>query len=221
MNNAENRVEVHPFQVGPMDNRTYVLSVASGSCLLVDPSFEVERVIEFIEDKGLTVDKIVDTHGHFDHIVGNAPAKRAFPDAPLLFPEGDRQFLEKLTESAQRYGFEVEESPEPDRDLSELDTLDLDGAEIGVRHTPGHSPGHHCLTRREDGFIIVADLIFRGSIGRTDLPGGDMQTLVKSARDLMEDFPDDTKLFPGHGDPTTIGRERETNPHVGDAAVGA
>jgi glyoxylase-like metal-dependent hydrolase (beta-lactamase superfamily II) len=160
---------------------------------------------------------IVNTHGHLDHVACNAFFKRE-TGAPIAIHAADRPLLRSVRAQGALYGLRLEDSPEPDLELVEGQPLVFDGAVFDVLHTPGHTPGGVCL--RSGDRMLVGDSLIRGSVGRTDLPGGDWDTLVASIRGKIFRLPDDVRCFPGHEGETTVGHERRTNPFVGDAALG-
>jgi len=212
------QLEILRFTYGPFAENTYVVVGPSGRrAMLVDPGFASEPVWEVLEERGLTVELILNTHGHLDHVAGNAFFKR-MSGAPIAIHADDLPFLRNLGAQASMYGLTAEDSPDPDVTLVEGVALPFDGVTFEVIHTPGHSPGGVCLHRGDQ--MIVGDTLFRGSVGRTDLPGGDWDTLVASVREKLFRLPDGVRCYPGHEDETTIGRERAGNPFVGDAAVG-
>jgi len=211
-------LEILRFTYGPFAENTYVVVGPSGrQAMLVDPGFDSEPIWDQLRERGLSIALILNTHGHLDHVAGNAFFKRV-SGAPIAIHAADKPFLRNLTVQASMYGLDAEASPEADVELVEGVALEFDGATFDVLHTPGHSPGGVCLRRGDQ--MLVGDTLFRGSVGRTDLPGGDWDTLVASVRGKLFRFPDETRCYPGHEEETTIGRERAANPFVGDAALG-
>ncbi len=211
-------LELVRFELGPFEQNAYVLVGPSRRrAAIVDPGFDIEEALRFLERRSLTLDLILNTHGHLDHAAGNRLVKER-TGAPLAIHPADVPFLRRLREQAEVYGFDVAPSPEPDLALEDGRALPFDGISIDVIHTPGHTPGGTCLKfgRR----MIVGDTLFRGSVGRTDLPGGSWPDLVASIRGRLFGLPADTVCFPGHGPETTLGHERLTNPFVSDEAVG-
>ena len=211
-------LEILRFTYGPFAENTYVVVGPSGRrAMLVDPGFGSEPIWGLLADRGLSIALILNTHGHLDHVAGNAFFKRV-SGAPIAIHASDLPFLRNLATQASMYGLDAEASPEADLELVDGVDVEFDGAAFEVIHTPGHSPGGVCLRRGDQ--MLVGDTLFRGSVGRTDLPGGDWDTLVASVRGKLFRFPDDVRCYPGHEDETTIGRERASNPFVGDAALG-
>ena len=185
--------------------------------MIVDPGIGSEPVWDVVRDRGLSVELIVNTHGHLDHVAGNAFFKRE-TGAPIAIHAADRPFLDDVSRQGSMFGLSVEDSPPADCDLVDGVGLEFDGAMFDVIHTPGHTPGGVCLRRGDQ--MLVGDTLFAGSVGRTDLPGGDWDALIASIREKLFMLPDDVRCLPGHEGETTIGRERRTNPFVGELARG-
>ena len=200
------------YNLGPMDNNTYlIVSEATKEAALVDPSFDSEGLWPEIEAKGLALRYILNTHAHFDHIIGNAfYATRT--NAPIALHRADLPLLRNLPEQGRLFGFDLDSSPEPTILLEDDQTLTLGDLTIRVLTTPGHAPGHVAFLV-EDA-VLSGDCLFVGSIGRTDLPGGSYQLLMESIRTRLLTLPDETRVLPGHGPPTTIGAERRENPYL-------
>lgn len=204
------------------EENAYLIALpASKLAIVVDPGLEPDRIAADLETVGWTPTAILNTHGHADHIAGNGLMKQQWPTAPLIIGAGD---ADKLTDPVGNlsagFGIPVT-SPPADRTVLEHEVLDLAGIEWTVWDTPGHSSGHVVFVARRLAPIIVlgGDVLFAGSIGRSDFPDSDPAALVASIREKLFTLPDDTLVLPGHGPPTTIGRERRTNPFVGDGAV--
>ena len=211
-------LEILRFTYGPFAENTYVVVGPSGKrAMVVDPGIGSEPVWDAVCDRGLTVELILNTHGHLDHVACNAFFKK-MTGARLAIHAADLPFVQNVGMQASMYGLSVPDSPPADVELVEGVGLPFDGETFDVIHTPGHTPGGICL--RRGGQMIVGDTLFSGSVGRTDLPGGDWDTLVASIRGKLFVLPDDVLCFPGHEGETTIGRERRTNPFVGDQALG-
>jgi glyoxylase-like metal-dependent hydrolase (beta-lactamase superfamily II) len=212
-------LEILRFTYGPFAENTYVVVGPSRTrAMIVDPGIGSEPIGDVVRDRGLSVELILNTHGHLDHVACNAFFKRT-TGAPLAIHASDRPFLQNVRAQAAMYGLHVEDSPPADLELVEGVDVAFDGVTFDVIHTPGHTPGGVCL--RRGGQMLVGDTLFAGSVGRTDLPGGDWDTLVASVREKLFPLPDDVLCLPGHEGETTIGRERRTNPFVGDAAFRA
>ncbi|MGH2409713.1 MAG: MBL fold metallo-hydrolase [Chloroflexota bacterium] len=206
-------MEIRTFRSGPLDNGVYVLHDPDlGTAVIVDPSFDYEPVLAFITMGAFRLEAIVNTHGHFDHMVGNAACRAAVPEAPLYLHPDDAELLAVAPRQAALFGLSVIPSPPPDCWFREGEDVVLAGARWSVVHVPGHSPGSICLHR--EGVLIGGDVLFQGSIGRTDLPGGDGPLLRDGIREKLLVLPDETVVYPGHGPATTIGRERAYNPFL-------
>jgi len=211
-------LEILRFTYGPFAENTYVVVGPSGRrAMVVDPGIGSEPVWDVVRERGLVVELILNTHGHLDHVACNSFFKRT-TDAPIAIHAADLPFLSSVSVQASMFGLRAEDSPPADLELVEGVGLEFDGVTFDVIHTPGHTPGGVCL--RRGGQMLVGDTLFSGSVGRTDLPGGDWDTLVASIRGKLFLLPDDVLCLPGHEGETTIGRERLTNPFVGDAALG-
>ncbi|MCC6698908.1 MAG: MBL fold metallo-hydrolase [Candidatus Hydrogenedentes bacterium] len=182
-----------------------------GSALIVDPGDVTDGLVDAIE--GYTVDTVVNTHCHCDHCGGNAAVLER-TGARLLCHAADLPLLHALEQQGLVFGVPFPPSPEPSAYLKEGDTVSFGGVSLEVRHTPGHSPGHVVLVG--DGFVIGGDVLFAGSIGRTDLPGGNYEQLLHSIKTKLLTLPDDTVVYSGHGPATTIGAERRSNPFLVD-----
>ena len=205
-------MKVHAFTLGPIQSNAYLLAdEATRETALFDPGMESEPVAEVLVRERLTLTAILNTHGHFDHVFGNAYFK-AKTGAPLLMHRADLDLVKRLEEQSMYFGFRATPSPPPDRFLEEGDLVQVGGIRLRVLHTPGHSPGGICLVT--EGTAFVGDTLFAGSIGRTDLPGGSAETLFTSIREKLMTLPDDTVVYPGHGPATTIGHERRHNPFL-------
>ncbi len=199
--------------VGPLGNNVYVVwDQATRRAMLVDTAIQSESVWDYLRQENLTLSTILNTHGHLDHVYNNAFFKAKAPDAPLLLHKADMYLLESMQESAQHWGISVEDSPTPDGFLEGGAQLTLGETALDVLHTPGHTPGSVSLYA--PGWVITGDALFRGSIGRTDLPGGSLPTILGSIKTQLFTLPDDTLVYPGHGADSTIGEEKETNPFL-------
>jgi hydroxyacylglutathione hydrolase len=209
-----------PFQVQtivsmPFAENTYVVwRDGSPDALVIDPGTEPDLILEFLREHELVPAAILNTHGHADHIAGNADLKSAYPAAPLIIGTTDAPLLADPDLNVSRpFGFEVV-SPPADRLVREGDTLVFAGLTLDILDVPGHSPGHIVFVVREEGVVFGGDVLFRDSIGRTDFPGGSFETLADGIRKKMYALPDSTVIYPGHGPVTTVGHERRNNPFV-------
>jgi glyoxylase-like metal-dependent hydrolase (beta-lactamase superfamily II) len=202
----------------PYEENTFVVHKPDAEkCLIIDPGFEPAQVFRCLEEGHLEPDAILNTHGHSDHIAGNGAMKSRWPDCPLIVGRGDAV---KLTDPRKNlsadHGLALT-SPAADRLVGEGDTIDSAGLELQVLETPGHSAGHVIFVWKEAAPFVVfgGDLLFAGSVGRSDFWDGDFQKLVASVHEKLFSLPDDTIVYPGHGPATTIGQEKQTNPFVG------
>lgn len=179
---------------------------------VIDPGDDADKILMALAQEGLRVTHIINTHGHFDHVGGNARMKEV-TKAPILIHKGDAPMLTNLSAAASMFGLSAENSPPADQLLEDGEVIEVGNISFQVLHTPGHSPGGISLST--DGKVFVGDTLFAGSIGRTDLPGGDFNTLKRSIHEKLFPLGDDVEVYCGHGPNTTIGREKRTNPFVG------
>ena len=206
------------FTVGQIAENCFLARKdGSDRAIVIDPGDEAERILAPIEELGFAVDAILLTHTHFDHIGAVAPVARA-TGAPVWCPEIETPVLADINAFVPWPGFGPFESYQADHTVSGGEKLDLAGMEINVIFTPGHSPGHVTYSIRDEGAIFSGDVLFQGSVGRTDLPGGDWATLLESIRTLVDSHPPETKVYPGHMGITTLGAERTTNPFLTELA---
>jgi glyoxylase-like metal-dependent hydrolase (beta-lactamase superfamily II) len=189
----------------------------SDRALIVDPGDEAPRILQATEQLGVTIDGILLTHTHFDHIGAVAPVAKA-TGAPVWCPEIETPVLADINSFVPWPGFGPYESYEAEHTVTGGEKLELAGMEIDVIFTPGHSPGHVTYSVREEAAMFSGDVLFQGSVGRTDLPGGDWATLLESIRTLVDSHPPETTVYPGHMGVTTLGAERATNPFLAELA---
>jgi hydroxyacylglutathione hydrolase len=211
------RVHVHGIESEPFAENSYVVwAEGNAEAFVIDPGFEPDLILDFLRQQNLTLAAIVNTHGHVDHIAGNGAMKAAYPQAPILIGHGDAAMLtDPVLNLSEPFGLPVT-SPPADRLVAEGDALTVAGIPLEVLEIPGHSPGHVVYLIRDAGPVIVlgGDVLFAGSIGRTDFPGGSFEQLVSGIRAKLWPLPDDAKVYPGHGPPTTVGAEKRTNPFL-------
>jgi hydroxyacylglutathione hydrolase len=207
--------------VGPFFKNGFVAACeATNEAVLIDPGDEVASLLAFAEGRGLTIRYILLTHAHVDHITGVAAAKRAL-GVPVYLHRDDLFLYERVVEMGAMFGINVEPQPPIDVFYTPAQVIPFGGYEVQVLHTPGHCPGGVCLQIGKAGTagkeLFVGDTLFAGSIGRTDLPGGDYATLIASIRNVLLPLGDDAIVHSGHGPDTTIGEERRTNPFLNRA----
>ncbi|GJM30678.1 MAG: MBL fold hydrolase [Cyclobacteriaceae bacterium] len=209
-------LQLESFVFGPFQENTYVLyDDNSGDGIILDPGcyqdHENQQLLEFVTDNRINITKIVNTHCHIDHVLGNEFAKVKF-NAPLAIPEGEQEVYRAVKSYAPVYGFPKYKESEIDEFIDESDVLRFGEISLEIMLVPGHSPGHLAFYHKDSKICIGGDVLFQGSIGRTDLPGGDHQTLINSIHTKMFLLPDDVTVYCGHGPPTTIGEEKKSNP---------
>jgi glyoxylase-like metal-dependent hydrolase (beta-lactamase superfamily II) len=212
-------MDVRAFTVGPVQENAYLLRrEGADRALMVDPGDEPDRLLGAVEQLGVTIEAILLTHTHFDHVGAVAPVARA-TGAPVYCPKLEVGVLADIMSYVPWPGFGPFESYDADETVEGGERLELAGFEIDVVFTPGHSPGHLTYAFEDDAVLASGDVLFQGSIGRTDLPGGDARTLLASIGGLLDRFGDETRVLPGHMGVTTLGRERATNPFLRDLAA--
>ncbi|SDJ98536.1 MBL fold metallo-hydrolase [Microbulbifer yueqingensis] len=209
-------VPVTPFQ----QNCTLLWCEDSKRAAVVDPGGDIERILAAVEERGLKLEKILLTHGHLDHVGGTA-ALAAQLQLPIEGPHREDAFwIEQLPVQTQMFGFPPVETFSPDRWLEQGDTVTVGNESLEVHHCPGHTPGHVIFFHRPGKLALVGDVLFAGSIGRTDFPRGDHDTLIRSITEKLWPLGDDVRFIPGHGPMSTFGHERQTNPFVADSRFG-
>lgn len=210
-------VPVTAFQ----QNCSIIVDDATGKAAVVDPGGDLDQVMDVLGQTGATLEKILLTHGHLDHCSG-AAALRERSGVPIEGPQQeDRFWIAQLPQSAARHGFPPAQVFEPDRWLEDGDTVSVGGLVLEVRHCPGHTPGHVVFYSAPQRLAFVGDVLFAGSIGRSDFPRGDQATLIRSITQKLWPLGDDVTFVPGHGPASTFGNERATNPFVADRVLKA
>ncbi len=199
--------------VGPLMANCFICGCSkTKEAVVIDPGGDADTILLSLADSKLKVKYIINTHGHFDHVSANGKMKDA-TGADILIHPLDAPMLEKLSSNAAFFGVSVENSPPCDQTLEEGDTVSFGDITLKVIHTPGHTPGG--ISLYTNGIVFVGDTLFAGSIGRTDFPGGDFNTLISSIKTKLFNMEDDMRVFSGHGPETSIGVEKRHNPFVG------
>lgn len=212
-------MNVAKFEFSLFGINTYVVyDPETKKCAIIDPGMmaneEEQALLNFIKRNNLKVVSIINTHLHIDHAIGDAFSKKHF-NVPVLAHKSDEPLGSNLSQQARMFGMSEEaESVSIDQYLNEGDTIEIGNGRLHVLYVPGHSPGSVVLYDKEDGFVIAGDVLFYGSVGRTDLPGGSSSQLIKGIKEKLLILPDSTVVYPGHGPATTIGQERKSNPFL-------
>ena len=210
-------IPVTPFA----QNCSLVWCSRTGAGAVIDPGGDLDKVLAAAGKENVRIEKILLTHAHIDHAGGAAELARTL-GIPIVGPHpGDKFWIDGLPEQGKMFGLGRCDTFEPDQWLDEGDRVAVGDVELEVRHCPGHTPGHVVFFNPQQRVAFVGDVLFAGSVGRTDFPGGDYDTLIRSIRDKLFALGDDVRFVPGHGPISTFGDERRTNPFVGDAAVGS
>jgi glyoxylase-like metal-dependent hydrolase (beta-lactamase superfamily II) len=207
-------IESEPFA----ENSYLVWKDGNTEAFVIDPGFQPELIREALDERGLSLVAIVCTHGHCDHIAGNAAIKQAYPNIPIIIGAGDAEMLpDAMRNMSLLCGFDVV-SPPADRLVREGESLTVAGITMDVFEIPGHSPGHVVFVLRDTKptLVLGGDVLFRGSVGRTDFPGGSFEQLRANIERVLWHLPDDTVVYPGHGPVTTVGHEKRSNPFLVD-----
>ena len=210
-------MEIKKFTFNPYQENTYVLYDESGACVIIDPGMytgaEQNELVAFIKANNLKPERLLNTHCHIDHVLGN---KFVFDNWGLKpeFNKGELYILQAVAGYAPQMGMQYELSPEPEHFLPETGTIEFGNSSLKLIFAPGHSPAHLCFYAEKENFLIGGDVLFYRSIGRTDLPGGNHQQLIDSIKNSVFLLPDDCEVFPGHGPSTTIGFEKMNNPFL-------
>jgi glyoxylase-like metal-dependent hydrolase (beta-lactamase superfamily II) len=202
---------VRTLALGPVQTNCYLVG-STQDAVVIDPGWDAAAILGEARSAELTIKAILLTHGHFDHIGAVADMRDAL-QAPLIAHAREIDLL-NAKGGADLFGFKIRAAPPPDRLVAHGEVIEIGALKFEVRHVPGHTVGHVAFIEHEQRSAFVGDVLFAGSIGRTDLPGGDYDTLIASITDHLLTLPDDFKVYPGHGPPTTIGVERRTNPFL-------
>jgi glyoxylase-like metal-dependent hydrolase (beta-lactamase superfamily II) len=203
-------VIIKSLAVGPIQANCFIIGCETTLAgAVIDPGDDADRIMAEVKKANLRIDAIINTHGHFDHVGGNRQLKAA-TGAELLIHPLDAPMLAQLDRMAGSFGLKADNSPDPDRTLEDGDTISVGELRFKVLHTPGHTPGGIAL--HTNGCVFVGDTLFQGSIGRTDFPGGDFDTLITSIRTKLFTLDEQTTVYTGHGPETTIGTEKRYNP---------
>ena len=201
---------IEQLPLGPIQANCFIVACEeTKEAVVIDPGDEADKILMALAKKALKVKKIINTHGHFDHVGANRRLTEV-TGAKLMIHSQDVPMLSQSAASAKAWGMRADNSPTPDRDLEDGDIITFGNLSLTVIHTPGHTRGGISLYGH--GAVFVGDTLFSGSVGRTDFPGGDYDTLIKSIQQKIFKLPEDTKVYPGHMGPTTVGAEKRNNP---------
>jgi glyoxylase-like metal-dependent hydrolase (beta-lactamase superfamily II) len=210
-------INIKTFVFNPFMENTFLVYDESGEALIIDPGcyeeHEKKELTEFISKEELKVVKVINTHCHVDHCLGNKFVKDTY-NAPLVLHKAEEEVLRSVVAYAPAYGFNNYEPAEVDEYITQGDKIHFGNSSLNVINVPGHSPGHIALVNKEEKICISGDVLFKESIGRTDLPGGHYDTLINSIQSELFQLPDETVVYTGHGPETTIGEEKQVNPFV-------
>ena len=208
-------LEIVTFVLGPVSTNCYLIADSeSGDAAVIDPAWDGQLILEEASTRGWMIKQLWFTHAHFDHIGGTGEIARGLKKKPVVALHTLELDLWRNRGGAQLFGIGIDPGPEPTFALAHGMFLELGSMIFEVRHTPGHTPGHCIFTCLKANVLFSGDLIFQGSVGRTDLPGGDWEALVNSIRTQIYILPDETRILPGHGPDTTVREEKENNPFV-------
>lgn len=208
-------MRIRTFTGGGFGQNGYLaLCEETGATVAIDPGAGAERMVRDLEVADGRLVAILLTHAHLDHVEGVHVLRAHAPDVPIHLHPADLALYRSLPQQAAMFGLDAVPQPEPTHELGHGQRISFGTCAFTVRHAPGHAPGHVVLVAGDESLAVVGDVVFQGSIGRTDLPGGDFKTLMKSIREQVLTLPDEAVLYPGHGPSTTVGAERVTNPFL-------
>jgi hydroxyacylglutathione hydrolase len=208
-------IEIIRLTLGPAQTNAYLIAdPASGDAAVIDPSWDGKIILEAARQRNWRIAHLWYTHAHFDHIGGAAAIADALNPLPLVALHPSDHVLWRAGGGGAAFGYDIDPGPEPTIDFTHGMSMRLGDSEFEVRYTPGHTPGHVVLYCKSQNVCFCGDLIFAGSVGRTDLPGSDTQALIESIRTQIYTLPDETRLLPGHGPETSVGAEKASNPFV-------
>jgi hydroxyacylglutathione hydrolase len=209
-------LEIVSLTLGPVATNTYLIAdPGTGDAAVIDPAWEGAVILARAKDRGWRIGQFWYTHAHFDHFGGAAELALGLQAEPAIALHAKDHFLWQMGGGGALFGFRIDRGPQPGVDLASIQTMTLGSFNFDVLHTPGHTPGHCAFFCASAGVVFSGDLIFQGSVGRTDLPGGSTDTLIQSIRTQIFTLPDATRILSGHGLETTVGEEKRTNPFVG------
>jgi len=210
-------IKIKKFVVNPLQENSYILSDETGECIFIDPGYfyeeEQEETSGYISENKLKPVKITNTHCHFDHIMGVEFVRKEY-NIPLFAHPDDAFWIEQAIDQGQMFGFDMKPVNPIDTFFQEGEKITFGKSELEIFHVPGHSPGHVVFYNEKNNFLIAGDVLFYGSIGRTDLPGGNSRQLIAGIKNKLFKLPDETKVYSGHGPETTLGFEKTTNPFL-------
>ena len=210
-------LKIKKFAVNPLQENSFIVSDETGQCIFIDPGFYFEdeyvEIREYLAVNGLKPVYIANTHCHFDHLMGVESIRKEF-NIPFKAHPDDAFWIANAVEQGKLFGFEMDQVTAPDSFFQENEELKFGNTSFQIIHIPGHSPGHVVFYSKEEKILIAGDVLFYGSIGRSDLPGGDYNKLVSSIKNKLFELPDETKVYCGHGPETTLGFEKQSNPFL-------
>lgn len=208
-------MQIRTFTGGGFGENAYLaICESTGACVAVDPGSGAPMLVRAVASEGLNLEAIILTHAHLDHVEGVSDVRAAHPSIPIWLHPDDLPLYHGVQRQAAMFGLSVDPQPEPTDELVPGEPFGFGSCTFDVAFAPGHAPGHVIFVSEPDAVALVGDVVFQGSIGRTDLPGGDFQTLMASIRREILSMPDETVLYPGHGPTTTVGQERVSNPFL-------